>query len=93
MIKPTIGRDVLFWPARYHSGIVKGGQPFAAKIAYVHSDTTVSLGYFDSNGVNFNAANVRLWQGDDDRPLNGFCEYPPGPSVTFDAAGNVRVSK
>lgn len=56
MIKPTIGRVVLFYPA----GADKDSSPFAALIAYVHSDSMINVGGFDRNGIPFASTSVLL---------------------------------
>jgi len=72
MIKPTIGR--VLW---YHS-TMEHEQPLAALVSFVHSDTEVNLGGFHANGRPFNAINVKLWQGEGERPVNTeYCEWMP----------------
>lgn len=65
MIKPTVGRIVLFYRKHLRTGEVEG--PMAAQVAYVHSDRLVNLGVLDPNGVPFNQTSVKLLQ-DDDQP-------------------------
>ena len=54
MIKPTVGRPVL-----YNAG---ESQSHAATIAFVHNDELVNIGGFDSRGVHFNEQNVKFCQ-------------------------------
>ena len=77
MITPTIGRVVWFWPATH--GGPKAEQPFAALVAYVHSDGLINIGYFDSNGnAGAGATRVLLLQDDDVPPDGGcFCSWMP----------------
>jgi hypothetical protein len=76
MIKPTIGRVVLFHPAFVpDSGINE--QTFAAIVCYVHSDTMVNLAVFDNNGVYSAQTSVFLFQGDTERPGSYYCEWMP----------------
>lgn len=74
MIKPTVGRVVWFYP----NGI-DGNQPFAASIAYVHSDRLINIGYINQNGIHSNATSVKLVQ-EEDEIADGekrFCTWMP----------------
>lgn len=76
MIKPTIGRVVLYHPALIpDSG--SNEQTFAAIVCHVWSDTCVNLAVFDSNGVASNQTSVFLYQGDSDRPGSQYAEWMP----------------
>jgi hypothetical protein len=77
MIKPSIGRVVLFTPAHSEfAGYVD--QPFAAMVAYVWNDRMINIGYLDKNGVHANATSVPLLQDDDAEPEGGFyCQWMP----------------
>jgi hypothetical protein len=70
MIKPTVGRVVLFTP-------VKADPPikWAAIIAHVWSDTCVNLACFDSNGCAINKTSVPLIQDDAPKPAEFYCEW------------------
>ena len=68
MIKPTVGRVVL-----YNAG---EDQPCAASIAYVYSDNLINIGGFDERGVHFNEQNVHLCQ-DDEKPAIGQAYWMP----------------
>lgn len=57
MIKPTVGRVVLFNAGE--------DQPHAAMIAKVIDDETINIGGFDERGVHFNEQNVHLVQDPD----------------------------
>jgi hypothetical protein len=72
MIKPTVGRTVNYWPARADLG-----QPNAAIIAYVHSDTQINIAAFDANGNHTSITNVHLHQEGEERPSGGFAEWMP----------------
>ena len=84
MIKPTVGRIVLYHPPR----IVLRHPPFAADsgtkectyaaiICHVWSDTCVNLAVFDNNGVASSQTSVFLYQGDTERPSSQYCEWMP----------------
>lgn len=73
MITPTIGRVV--W---YHAKDGDfNGQPLAAIVCHVWSDTCVNLSIFDSNGNQHGLTSVFLYQGDTDRPSDDYCEWMP----------------
>jgi hypothetical protein len=70
LIKPTVGRVVLFAPgaAPLFGGVFVtpgDGQPCAALVARVWHDRCVNLAVFDANGVSFSFTSVRLLQEDD----------------------------
>lgn len=86
MIKPTVGRVVDYWP----DGFVEGGQPLAAQIAYVWSDTLINIGFLYERGVHGNATSVTLFQGDGERPEGAHCSWMPfqvGQAKQLAAAG------
>lgn len=80
IIKPTVGRVVLFRPS---SNSVEPGfsfygqQPCAAVVAYVHSDTMVNLTVFDHVGNPHSRTSVPLVQDDDEYPQGSYCEWMP----------------
>lgn len=77
VIKPTVGRVVLFWP-QGRADRDAGGQPCAATVAYVHSDRMVNLGYVNHNGDAAGATSVKLLQPGDPIPdVDRFCEWMP----------------
>ena len=82
IIKPTVGRVVLFHPSK--NAVDPGfsrhaeGEPYAAIVAHVHGDTMVNLSVFDANGVTHSRTSVTLVQGDADAPAYGFyAEWMP----------------
>lgn len=78
MIKPTVGRVVLYRP--YPTDNMAGAQekePLAAIVTRVWSDTCVNLCVFDANGVTSSRTSVLLHQEENDRPAHGFCEWMP----------------
>lgn len=82
MIKPTIGRVVLFHPGVDFKGCVAVvGNPLPALISHVWSDSCINIGGFDANGVPFAATSVFLHQGDGDRPGAQFAEWMPYQKV------------
>lgn len=76
MIKPTIGRVVLYHPP-FVPDSGSNEQTFAALVCHVWSDTCVNLAIFDSNGVASNQTSVFLYQGDSDRPGSSYAEWMP----------------
>lgn len=76
MIKPTIGRVVLYHPP-FVSDSGSNERTFAAIICHVWSDTCVNLAVFDSNGVVSNQTSVFLFQGESERPASSYCEWMP----------------
>lgn len=76
MISPTVGRVVLFWPSR-GAGEPQVQQPYAATVAYVHSDIMVNLSVVDHNGKQFGATSVPLVQDDAPAPVGYYCEWMP----------------
>ena len=76
MIKPTIGRVVLYYEygkTQYDAG----EQPFSASVAYVHGERCINIGYWDHNGCAKNATSVALVQPGDEMPETGFCCWMP----------------
>jgi hypothetical protein len=74
MIKPTIGRVVLYWP----TGRKPGGQPHAALVAKVINDRLVNLGAVDELGRGYGVVSVTLLQDEDAEPVTGgFAEWMP----------------
>lgn len=65
MIKSTVGRVVWYYPAKTDGLVCYDGQPLAAIVAHVHSDTMVNLAVFDANGDPHNRTSVQLVQDDD----------------------------
>lgn len=77
VIKPTVGRVVLYWPTGL-IGKESGSQPYKADVAYVHSDRLINIGYLDHNGVAGSRTSVKLVQpGDEIVDVDGFCEWMP----------------
>jgi hypothetical protein len=71
VIKPTTGRVVLFHRQ-------KGDEPYAALVAYAHSDTCINVGGFDHGGLPFQETSVTLLQDDDPAPETGcYAEWMP----------------
>lgn len=66
MIKPIVGRSILFRPIDEDEG-----DEHAAIIAFVHDDNHVNLAIFDSNGLPYNRQNVYLNQEPDDTVYRG----------------------
>jgi hypothetical protein len=71
VIKPTIGRVVLFHRER-------GDEPYPALVAYVHSDTCINVGGFTHGGSPFCETSVPLLQDDEPAPEVGYyAEWMP----------------
>lgn len=62
MIKPTIGRVILFHPNK------KSEMVFPALVCFVHNDALINVGGFDNNGNSFGATSVPLLQDGDEAP-------------------------
>ena len=75
MIKPTIGRVVLFHPA----GAEPNAQPWPALICHVYSDTSINVGGFDKRGRPFGETEVELVQdsGHGVPSEKSWCEWMP----------------
>lgn len=78
MIKPTVGRHVLYTP-HINELVARtpDNQPHAAIIAAVHNDRLVNLSVFDANGVQYARQNVQLLQEDDAAPDEAYAEWMP----------------
>jgi len=77
MIRPTVGRVVLFWPI-LNPGERPDAQPWAAIVTYVWSDRMVNLSVFAHNGVQRSCTSVPLLQDGDAAPISGYyCEWMP----------------
>lgn len=76
MIKPTVGRVVLFQPSTKDAPADKlcqnGSEPLAAIVTCVWSDSCINLAVFDANGQSHNRTSVPLIQGDTPAPTDGF---------------------
>ena len=79
MIKPTVGRVVVYTPSESRDAVMaKGTGVLAAIITNVWSDTCVNLAVFDGNGVPYARQSVFLVQDDALLPDGGyFCEWIP----------------
>jgi hypothetical protein len=79
MIKPTVGRVVLFHPENdVPSGNFAPAPICAGIVAHVWSDTCVNLAVFDRDGVPHSYTSVLLVQDGDALPDNGrYAEWMP----------------
>lgn len=77
MIKPTVGRIVLFTPSKGDSMFQNGyNPPFAAHIAYVWSDSVVNLMVTSPEGQPEPRTSVTLVQDGEPKPEFGsYCEW------------------
>lgn len=73
MIKPTIGRIVLYRPLEEERSEVR----HAAIVTMVHSDKLVNLAVFDSVGTTYHRQSVTLVQDKDEFPSAGQCQWMP----------------
>jgi hypothetical protein len=76
MIKPTIGRIVLYHP-EFVPDTGTNEETFPAIVCAVHSDEYVNLAVFDSVGNHHPALTVRLIQDGDNRPAGAYAEWMP----------------
>jgi hypothetical protein len=79
IIKPSVGRVVLYRPAPGEN-ICKpdDGAPLAAVVARVWNDHVVNLGVFDANGVSVGRTSVALRQPGEPVPAIGsYAEWMP----------------
>src|SRR5687768_11982283 len=80
MIKPTVGRIVLFHPAPLYAeeGIPTiTSAPLAALVVHVHGDGLLILTVFDSMGGTHARTYVTLIQAGEDAPEGEYCEWMP----------------
>jgi hypothetical protein len=79
MIKPTIGRQVWFWPAKVSGGVLidRGDQPMASTVVYVFNDRMVNLQILDHGGYAHAVTSVPLIQDEEPKPEGYFCEWMP----------------
>lgn len=87
MIKPTVGRVVWYWPGKSNHD----GQPLAAIVTYVHSDTEINLAVFDRSGATSGRQNVLLLQDGTSASLRDedpFAEWMPYQKQV--AAGEIQ---
>jgi hypothetical protein len=76
VIKPTVGRVVWFWDSA-RTAEHPDGEPLAAIIARVWSDTCVNLCVLDSNGTPTVRTSATLYQGEGERPGGAHAEWMP----------------
>lgn len=76
MIKPTVGRVVLYRPGRSFTGQYNG-QLLAALITHVWSETCINIGGFDACGNPFAQTSVYLKQDDSPAPGDSYAEWMP----------------
>ena len=78
-IKPTVGRIVWYTPYQSDTFPFQAGQPLAAIVCGVWSDTCVNLAVFDVNGNSHSRTSVLLWQDNSEapKPSVGYAEWMP----------------
>ncbi len=79
MIRPTVGRVVLFTPSTLVGEAVQAyGHPCAAIVTHVWSDRMVNLTVFSADGKSYARTSVALIQDDDAKSERGYyCEWMP----------------
>ena len=77
VISPTPGRIVWFYPAPHEGIATLNGQPLAAIVAGVHSDTLVNLSVLDAYGNHQQRSNVTLVQPGNDAPAYSHAAWMP----------------
>jgi hypothetical protein len=81
VIHPTPGRVVWYYPdpQSAESGFARPreGQPLAALVAHVHSDSMVTLTVFDAQGVAHPRTSVPLVQDGDNIGPGSYCTWMP----------------
>lgn len=77
MIKPSVGRVVWYHAAANDEIVRSAGEPLAAIVAKVWTDSCVNLAVFDSNGISHNRCSVYLLQDGSERPASAFAEWMP----------------
>jgi len=79
MIKPTIGRVVLFHPAQSDSFIkTHDEQPVPALVCRVHDNGNINVGGFDAHGDHFSRQNIALIQEGEAPPEHDhYAEWMP----------------
>lgn len=81
MIAPSVGRIVWFYPGVLDTIQRPQGEPLAAVIARVWTDSLVNLCVFDSNGLPAAKTSVPFIQDGAPRPEAGdaYCSWMPAP--------------
>lgn len=74
MIKPTVGRVVLYIP-RKDDPCYNMGQPLSASIAHVHNDRLINIGFLARSGEHCNRESVILLQEGDPVPEDPYCRW------------------
>jgi hypothetical protein len=78
MIKPTVGRVVLYHPTKvWRIPGEPDGQPLAALVTYVWGDRMINLVAFTPNGAPHGITSVTLVQDGDATPIERYAEWMP----------------
>ncbi len=88
IIKPTVGRVVLYRPDGIH------GQTLPAIICHVWTDECINIATFDSNGNSFGETSVTLKQDQDIpewAPRCEWMEYQVGQAAKYETLINSSV--
>lgn len=78
LIKPTVGRVVLFYPGKGDEHFEdQGSGPFAATVCAVHSDFLINVVAFNEFGESEGRLTVTLVQDDDPTPAGAYATWMP----------------
>lgn len=77
MIKPTVGRIVWYHPGAEDPGPYPDGQPLAAIVTHVWTETCINLAIFDANGNPYSRTSVLLVQDGYPVPSACYAEWMP----------------
>lgn len=73
--KPQVSDILWYWPHQTEAVAKVPGQPMAAMIVAVWSDSNVSLTVVDANGVTYGRPSTQLLRPGEVRPDAGFAEF------------------
>lgn len=92
MIKPTVGRVILFHPSPSDPVLKapENGQPFAALVAHVNDDETINVGGVDASGNHFSRQNVVMVQ-EGEATLEGDDQYAEWMPYQIQAAKDAET--
>jgi hypothetical protein len=77
MIKPSVGRVVLYRGHPDEATALQGDQPCAAFVVYVWNDRLVNLAVFAHDGNHYPRKSVTLVQDGDEKPSGAYAEWMP----------------
>lgn len=79
-----VGTDIRFWPGEDALG-EHGDQPEHGKVSYVHSDSSVNIGYLDMMGSPHARQKVFFLRDKDSKtpPPDSYCEFDEGKAERY----------